>query len=246
MNTDATPRLLKADALRGSAAGIAFNYADIEARCREHLDNVRRQTREMIQQATADAEAIRQQAELEGSEVGYREGMNRAQEQIDQRARQLSDEVVSRRLQTTLPALQSAAEALQRERDQWIADWETVAVQLSVRIAERIIREQIAVRPQIAVQSLREALELAAGTPRMTIRMHPADLAQLGEQPERFFDGITPCAQVACQPDPGMTPGGCMIETEHGIVDGRVETQLARITAELLDHQEFSPKSAAP
>jgi flagellar biosynthesis/type III secretory pathway protein FliH len=40
-------------------------------------------------------------------------------------------------------------------------------------------------------------------------------------------------AELKFAGDPSITRGGCRLETRHGVIDQQLETQLARIEAEL-------------
>ena len=44
----------------------------------------------------------------------------------------------------------------------------------------------------------------------------------------------TACGEAELVYDETITPGGCQIETQHGAIDARMETQLERIASELL------------
>jgi flagellar assembly protein FliH len=67
------------------------------------------------------------------------------------------------------------------------------------------------------------------------MRLNPQDLAMLGEQGQQIVDTLSTCGEAAFVADETISRGGCLLETEHGVIDARVETQLERIASELLD-----------
>ena len=129
--------------------------------------------------------------------------------------------------------MQSAAEALVLERDRWLGEWEATAIQLSVAIAEKLIRRELGLKPEISSDILFKMLELAAGQRQIKLRIHPDDLKFLGNHPEEVIRSMASCGDATLVADEAISRGGCVIETDHGTIDARLETQLERITAEL-------------
>ncbi len=234
MTVNESTRLLKANSARGLGSKVAFNYDDLRRRCDEHIQQVRRQTRQMIEDAITEADSIHHQALDEAKQSGRREGLRQAEEEIQKRAQELAERMTAEQLRTTLPAMHSAAEALSLERDRWLAEWESAAIRLSVTIAEKLIRHELSIKPEISSETLFKTLELAAGQPQIKLRMHPDDLKLLGNHPEEVIRSMAACGDAAFVADETISRGGCVIETDHGIIDARLETQLERITVELL------------
>jgi flagellar assembly protein FliH len=235
MPPEASHRLMKADALRGTASKIVFNYDDLRKQCDDYIEATRQQTQKMLLDALAEAEELRTRARQEGEADGKKRGLEEAQRIIEARSAELANARTAEQLRTTLPALQAAVSALQVERDRWLAWWEAAAVRLSVAIAEKLIRHEIEHRPESVVAVVSETLQLAAGNPHIKIRMHPADIEQLREYGQEVLHRLNSLGESALLPDEEITRGGCLIETRHGTIDARIETQLERITQELLE-----------
>ncbi len=137
------------------------------------------------------------------------------------------------RLQSLVPALEQTIEAIQREKAGWFKEWEANVVYLAVAIAERVIRRKLPDHPEITLDWIREALELASSGERIRLCLNPQDVETLGEQAgelSRRISGLAPTEIVA---DPTVSAGGCVIKTEYGQIDQRIESQLARIEEEL-------------
>ena len=234
MTAAETTRILKASALRGLGSKIVFNYDDLRQRCEEYIEQTRAQTRQMLVAAQREAEEIRHRAFEEGRETGRRDGLSQADVEIEQRAGEQAEQKAREMLRTTIPALQAAAEEIALERDRWLAHWESSAVGLAAAIAEKLLRHELNRQPDVITDLLRETLELAAGSPSIRLRLHPDDLQLLGEQAEDVVRSMASCGDAELSPDLAISRGGCVIETRHGIIDAKLETQLQRITSELL------------
>ncbi|MEX0703445.1 MAG: FliH/SctL family protein [Planctomycetales bacterium] len=234
MSSTETKRVLKADAVRQLGAKIAFNYEDFRTRCDEHLAEVRCEAGRILDEARREAAKVRESAFAEGRNAGRAAGLRDADRLIDERAAQLTASATAEKLAHVVPALRAAADELARERDRWLETWETNAVRLAVAVAEKLVRRELELHPEAAFESAAAALELAAGCPRIELRMHPADVELTQEHGEQVLRALAACGEARLVADESVGRGGCVVRTIHGTIDGRLETQLERITAELL------------
>jgi flagellar assembly protein FliH len=122
---------------------------------------------------------------------------------------------------------------LEESRDAWLQQWQINTVQLSVKIAERIVRREIQRAPSITLAYVREALEMCAAAPQVRVLLHPADAQSLGETAGQIVREIMPAAHAEIVADETVSAGGCRVETRHGEIDQQIETQLKRIESEL-------------
>ena len=144
-------------------------------------------------------------------------------------------ELRDRLLATTLPAMKSAAEKLVIERDRWLTEWEATAVRLAAAIAERLIKRRLELNPDLAREMIRSALQLAVGTPQIRLRLNPEDASLLGEHAAEVVRALAACGDAQIVPDHGLSRGSCVVQTQHGTIDARLETLLQRIVSELLE-----------
>lgn len=235
MSVENSPRILKANSIRGLGSKIVFDYSDLQHQCDEFLERARREGRRIGDEAKRDSEEIRRRAHDEGRAAGLREGLAHAAEDIERKSSQLAGEMALEKLKTTFPALQAASEAMVHERDLWLSRWESAAVGLAVAIAEKILHRELELRPEISVELLRKTLDLAAGSSRLLLRMHPEDVALLGPHADEVVRAASRCGDVEITDDSSIARGGCVIETQHGTIDAQLETQLERIMSELVE-----------
>lgn len=205
------------DALRGAA----YNLTDMASHADDYLETVRREANKIVAAAEAEAAALRQQATVEGRRT--------AEAAVDE----LVNKKVAGQMASLLPALELVVQQFEDAKQQWMRHWEAAAVQLSTAIAEKIIRRELAESPDIAVQWLRDGLQMAAGASEIVIRLHPQDLENLGSQAEVLAASFRSVGAAQIIADETITPGGSRVETEFGSVDQQLETQLQRIAEEL-------------
>jgi flagellar assembly protein FliH len=228
-------RLIKARSARNLESATAFNFDDMRRQCDEFVAGARQQGEQLLAQAALEAEEIRRRAHADGLTAGQRDGLAAAQRLIETRAVEISARETQDKLRTALPAFQNLARSLEIERDRWMTHWEAAAVELSATIAEKILRHELSRRPELAVGIIQEALQLAAGQPQVKLRLHPADIDVLQDCGPEALSRLAPLGEAVLVPDETITRGGCLIETRHGVIDARLETQIERITRELLE-----------
>lgn len=201
--------------------GVAFDFEDVNQRAGNYLDQVRAEAAKIVQKAQVEATAIRQQAEQEGRQAGLA-----AVEQI-------AADKLGQQMTTLMPALREVVNEIGRSRVAFLAQWEKSAIHLATSIAARVVRRELKHQPDITVSLVREALELAAGSPEIRILMHPQDHEALAPQVKRLVAEMDGLGSVKTMADPQISRGGCRVETRFGAIDQQFEAQLARIEEEL-------------
>jgi flagellar assembly protein FliH len=194
-----------------------LNFDDLAAQADQLLIRARSEAAKLVAEAQGQADSIRQQAD----EAGRRA----AREQIEA--------IAAARLNPALTAMQRTAAELQAAKQSWLSHWERGAVRLAVAIAGRIIRRELSRQPDISLALLREALELAAGSPTVRVCVNPEDYRALGTQMESVIATISAIGQPEVTADAAVSRGGCRVETRFGSIDQQVESQLKRIEEEL-------------
>jgi flagellar assembly protein FliH len=227
-------RLIKAHAVRHLGTGATFNYDDLRRQCDEHVALARQEAAEMLARAEAEAVEIRSRAHDEGYASGQQAGLASAQSLIATRAAELAAAQLQDQLRSALPPLDATVRSLENERDRWLTVWESTAVRLSAAIAGKIVRQELQERPELTKDLLREVLQLAVGSPRIRVRMHPLDIEQLRAVGQDVLETLARIGDGALVADESIGRGGCFVETAHGEIDARIETQVQRIADELL------------
>lgn len=115
--------------------------------------------------------------------------------------------------------------AASQRADQLTRSWEETMLRLAVRVAEKIIGEQLRLRPETIVEIVRQVLKGARPGKHLTIQVNPAELQQVRDH----IDGLQApgaTSEIEIVASASVLPGGCVIESELGIIDARLETQL--------------------
>lgn len=192
-----------------SRDGAPFNLGDMADQAHQYLDQVRQEAARIVQQAHEEA------AELRAS------------------AQRHLDEQVEKQTQTLLSAIRQAAVEIGASRQAWLANWEKAALKVAATIGGRLARRAALATPEITLDLVREALELAAGSAEVEVHLHPDDFAALSQHTERIASELMQLGASKVVADVQISRGGCRVQTHFGLIDQQFEAQVARIEQEL-------------
>ena len=199
----------------------AFNFEDMSGRVEDYLEMVRGKAAEIIAQASERAEQIGQTAQEQGQSAAVARAEDTAKARLDQQ------------LASLLPALHQAVDSIRHSKQAWLKHWEQCTVHLAAAIARRVIRRELSESPEITIELVREALQLALGSGQIRLHLHPQDYESLDQGIEQVAATIANLAPTDIVPDPSISPGTCRVVTEFGVVDQTIDAQLERIEEEL-------------
>jgi type III secretion protein L len=111
-------------------------------------------------------------------------------------------------------------------RDRRVAESEPELIRLAVRIAQKIIGEELRTTPETIVNIARECLHGLGRERSLTLRVQPADVDLMRRSIDLLRDAAGPQRSIDVVADPAVGPGGCLVESEYGVVDARLETQI--------------------
>ena len=181
---------------------------------KKELFQASEEAREIIEAARQEAERIVASAEHDrtasvesGLQIGYEEGLKRWN--------------------------QTLAE-LWKSRDDLKIQWEQSLLQLAIRVAEKIVGEQLRLHPDTIVTIVREALKSVGQERLLTLQVHPDHREVVQENLDRLQSLVGASRQIHLVANSDVAPGGCVVESELGVIDAKLETQLKCLEEALL------------
>ncbi len=146
------------------------------------------------------------------------------------RARQLIDEALRESVREQVAAFERAAEDLTAQmRAAWnqrLADLEQQSVMLVTAMAEKVIARKLDLDDQIVLEVVRTALAEAGDATQVLLRVSAADEPLVRDAQAELLAALASAEDVRVLADDSIGRGGCIVETERGRFDARIETQL--------------------
>lgn len=100
-------------------------------------------------------------------------------------------------------------------------------LEISVSIAKKIVKKELKTDPQVLLDIILDVLKNACkNEPKVNIKVHPQAVAFLKDAlPTVTYEyGIE--TKINILSDPSVEEGGCVFQTNNGIVDASIDTQL--------------------
>ena len=163
-------------------------------------------------------------------QAGYAEGFaqGRAQATVEAQ-RQMADYIAHQGSDAARQFAQlfATVQAQLAEAEQVMAQG---TLELACELARQVLRRELSVDPKAVQPVIREALGLlVADTKSAVVRLHPLDFNVLEEVIRTEFSSLS----LTLLADPGLTRGGCLIESAGTVVDGTLEKRWMRAVASL-------------
>jgi flagellar biosynthesis/type III secretory pathway protein FliH len=163
---------------------------------------------DVLAEARAEAEQIRQTALDEGYAAGRAEA-----------------------LEALAPALSALAEAVSEVRASQAAvadELERRAVELGFTLAQKVLAGALKVEPERVLDAVQGALRGIVDRERITVMVHPDDLEIVRGAMEELRASLGGIEHCEVQAERRVGRGGCIVRTPVGDVDARIETKLDR------------------
>lgn len=185
--------------------------------------------------AHAKAEAVRKgYAEgyavglVEGQEVGYVQGGKTIHDEIyaEQHSR------MEQSLSTFLGDLEERVADANRSLPAWFEESERLLADAVIRIVERVLATELNTTRQSVLNIVKEAILEVNHATHLRVRLNPLDSVVIAQQRHLLQSVAAHIRDVEIVDDPSIL-GGCVIESDGGEVDARIETRLEIVAQEL-------------
>lgn len=209
------------------------------------LGDLSRQAAAMKASALEEAHAIKQAAGEErerlisgaaekGYSKGYAEGLDSGRlagfEAGKTQAFHENDKLIQeihRGWSTSLDDFDSARNTLMKEA-------RTDIVRLALAIAQRVTRRAVSMDEQAVLGPLEAAISQVMEPTRIVVNIHPDDAEVVAEAFPQLVSHLAKSPHLDIRNADGLERGDCVIETQGGTIDARINTQLDRIVSALL------------
>jgi flagellar assembly protein FliH len=185
-----------------------------------NLEEVEQQARDLLEVAQSEADNIIAQAQTQTAEIereAREAGLAQARANIAEEI-SVAVEDLRQQLAHTLSELEPlyALIATRAERD---------LVKLALEIARKVVHREVATDPDIVLTLARVALERLHPRAVAKVRLHPEDLEYVTARRHQLSN----TSALEFVADASVGRGGCLIQSEHGDIDARLEEQFASI-----------------
>ncbi len=191
------------------------------------VEQARQRADELVRAAASQSKALQHDAYEEGRTAGYADGVAAARAELAE----------------ALAVVQYAGREAKAIRDTLLSGAEREMIELVIDAAGRIIGERVANDPDLVIQTVQRALEHAGSQNVVRVRVHTDDLQTLTASVDEQYGATLPFEVLG---DNSVSVGGCVIDTDSGEIDARLDVQLDEIASILRDAIPDGAPAAAP
>lgn len=176
-----------------------------------------------------NVEELLDQARKDGYQDGYRNGLialeSYKQTQAAQLAAYMNDQIGA-----LASDFHHRLESLEQQLAGRIAG-------VALELARQVVRSELDQRPEAVLTVAEEALGVLLSTARqITVRLNPEDNAMA----QGSLTEVLQARGARLMPDPGVTRGGCVVESDIAVVDASVEARWFRAAAAMGSQTEWN------
>ena len=160
-----------------------------------------------------DVAQIEQAAYGNGFRQGEKAGMEIAEKKVESLMRRYADGVLE----------------IGKVKGSLYAEVEREVVKLAVEIAKKIVHREIQTDREIIQALVKVALSHVAEKSAVTVHLHPTDYSFVLEHRAALTQGGESGCEVVLLADKAIERGGCLVATECGDIDARIEERFREV-----------------
>jgi flagellar assembly protein FliH len=159
---------------------------------------------------SSPAAEIEEQAYRQGFEAGQKAAIESQHEQVE----------------SAVKGLEQAIVHIQNLRNEIYHTLEQEVVELALAIARKVVCQEVKTNKDVVVCVAKEALSRVEAPGKIKIRLNPADFQFIKETQNQISTLLEQVDKVTFEAEDSISSGGCVIETNLGEIDARIEKQL--------------------
>ena len=116
-----------------------------------------------------------------------------------------------------------------KESQKFFDEVEEVIMDLSVHLASKIIGDAVTAIPDIIKTNVEKCVGLLAGAGNVLVKINPSDYDTIKEYLPKLDQKYEGKYSFIIEPENNITRGGCLVEMDGSVIDGRIEAQYEKI-----------------
>jgi flagellar assembly protein FliH len=138
-------------------------------------------------------------------------------------------EVAEKKAEVLMRHYAEAIEEIGRLKPALYKQAEREVVKLAVEVAKKIVHQEVQIDQEIVQTLIKVALTHVADRTAVTVHLHPTDYNFVLDQRTASNRGDENDREIVLLADKSIERGGCLIETECGDIDARIEEEFREV-----------------
>ncbi|HRP62207.1 MAG TPA: FliH/SctL family protein [Phycisphaerales bacterium] len=233
------PVIKSASSNRLLKEAVVLDLGDLDRQAKNILGDATEEARRIVEKAQQEAKKLIDSAAEIGRAAGMEQGLQAGREQGRSEAREAALAELAPQLKAIAAAWQQALDVWNEKREAMLLEAKHDVLALALELGQKVVFRILEVDETVIEDQLAEALSLLSGATSATVRINPEDRELVANALPEVLARLAPPGDVgrphiSLRIDPDMMRGGCVVTTEKGEIDARIEMQLSRIVDALL------------
>ena len=195
---------------------------EAEQSAQKIIEDAKAEAAKILEQANSDKSEISKKSYKEGYDKGHEDGYNTGKDEVTrlvERTHKILESVMSR-------------------REEILSETEQQIVELVILMARKVVKVLSESQKSVVMANVLQALKKVKGRGSVTLRVNLSDVKLTSEHVQDFIKQVENVQGITVLEDSTVEKGGCIVETDFGAIDARIQSQLSELENKIL---EISP-----
>ena len=172
-------------------------------------ESVKKESVKSVEEIKQNARDVEKQAYIQGFAKGEKAGIKSGESKF----------------KPVLNNFRQALLELEKVRKKICLDAEKMTVNLALEIAKKIVSHEIATNKEVVLNVVKKAVKKVVDHGRIIIKTSPSDFEFIENSNPEFLNFVDNAENITFEKDGTIPDGGCVLETDFGNIDARIEKQ---------------------
>jgi flagellar assembly protein FliH len=206
-----------------------MDLSDIEAQARRILSEAQAKAFAILEAAERAGRDVRERAQKEGREGGLAAGREEGLAAGRAQGRKEAFDGASKEIASATEGLVESLRQFAERKDGLFTQAESDLLKLSLVIARKVVAREVAADAHVTAANVKRCLEMLSQRKNLVIRVAPGTLAVVEEALPEMGRKLGDLSSVKVLADESVSPGGCLVTGESGMIDATMESQLEEV-----------------
>jgi len=184
---------------------------------KDKVEQAKKEAEQLIEQARQEGEQLKKQAQAQGQDEGYRDGLARAQQEVDQ----------------LKASIQNEKEELEQDYEKKLKELEPKLVNTILEVFQKVTYVLAEDKKEMMLYLVDQALSRIESSHQFYIRVSKEDYPFVAEHKESLCEKVPTSSEIEIVRDSTLVRNQCLIETDGGVFDCSLDVQLENLISDI-------------
>ena len=197
----------------------AIIKADAQNEANDIIEKAKQEAAQIIAEAKKEQERLYNESQKDGFERGQEEGFAQGRDEG----------------QRLVDRIHKMLDAVMLRREEILQDTESQIVELVILMARKVVKILSENQKNVVMANVLAALKKVKTRGNVTLRVNLEDVKLTTANVDEFIKHVENVKGITVLEDTTVDRGGCVVETDFGAIDARIQSQLSELENKILE-----------